>query len=667
MKIFLVFLVVFFGFLFKGNYLLSGLSIALIIGFAVYKFSKKYALILALVSILSGAISFIEIAKNKPVYDGFVSEVSTNYFIFISDFEPLYVYEKETKREIGDFLSIKGKKEILNFQTVESQFDFGQYLKTKGVKSTLTIERVESKFLSPLRLNEKRQKFLNLFSSSTKDFVSSILFSRVSDGETIDLFQNFNLVRLCLASGIYLSLYLHLSTKLLSYKLKEKYASILAFSLLLPYFIFVFPKFSVIKVGILFLFKYVNKQFLKNKFNYLEIVSFAGLLILFVNFHYAKQDNFILSFSISIFAYFFNNSFSFLPKAKKRFLLLLAIFTFLIPFSFSYTHAIYPFEIIGQLLFTPLITLFGILSLLCFYHIPLYSVVEKISFFIKNVLSFLGKFSFSIYGPQMNVWLILIFEVLLFLTLYFTSLKISYIRNFFLVSSLLFLSLYTIPLGNSFSSEVSFINVGQGDAILIRSKNKTALIDTGGNKFIDLAEECLIPYFKSKRIYHLDYAIITHDDFDHNGAFVSLSQNFKIKNYIDSSSLFPLQIGEITLDSFTLNNPDLDTDNDRSIIIKFTVHETRFLLMGDASTAVEKTLISQEEDIESDVLKIGHHGSKTSTSEEFLTAVNPKEAVISVGKNYYGHPHPDVISLLNRNNIKIRRTDLEGTITYRWM
>ncbi|MFA7193241.1 MAG: MBL fold metallo-hydrolase, partial [Bacilli bacterium] len=90
-------------------------------------------------------------------------------------------------------------------------------------------------------------------------------------------------------------------------------------------------------------------------------------------------------------------------------------------------------------------------------------------------------------------------------------------------------------------------------------------------------------------------------------------------------------------------------------------------LMGDASTAVEKTLISQEEDIESDVLKIGHHGSKTSTSEEFLNAVNPKEAVISVGKNYYGHPHPDVISLLNRNNIKIRRTDLEGTITYRWM
>ena len=89
------------------------------------------------------------------------------------------------------------------------------------------------------------------------------------------------------------------------------------------------------------------------------------------------------------------------------------------------------------------------------------------------------------------------------------------------------------------------------------------------------------------------------------------------------------------------------------------------MITGDAPIKIEKQIMKDNKEIKCDVLKVGHHGSKTSSCDEFISYLSPSEAVISVGKNNkYGHPHPSVLSILNRHNIKIRRTDLEGTIKY---
>ena len=106
-------------------------------------------------------------------------------------------------------------------------------------------------------------------------------------------------------------------------------------------------------------------------------------------------------------------------------------------------------------------------------------------------------------------------------------------------------------------------------------------------------------------------------------------------------------------------------DNEFSLVFNLSFLNKKFLLMGDASINVEKYLIENNFDIDCDILKVGHHGSKTSSSEEFIKKISPKEAIISCGyKNKYHHPNDEVVDILKKYNVKIHRTDYEGTISY---
>ena len=225
-----------------------------------------------------------------------------------------------------------------------------------------------------------------------------------------------------------------------------------------------------------------------------------------------------------------------------------------------------------------------------------------------------------------------------------------------------FLTVNFLPVENLLTQEVSFINIGQGDATLIRKGSVSVLVDTGGSLYQDLANESLIPYFRKKRIYDIDALVITHNDFDHNGAASSLCENFKVRQILDKKSDFPYKIGGITL--YNLNKENYNNDNENSLVLYFSMWGKKFLIMGDASIEVEKQILLDNPNLDCDILRVGHHGSNTSTSPEFISKITPSESIISVGKNYYGHPHKDVIYTLEKYNVRIRRTDLEGTITY---
>ena len=145
-----------------------------------------------------------------------------------------------------------------------------------------------------------------------------------------------------------------------------------------------------------------------------------------------------------------------------------------------------------------------------------------------------------------------------------------------------------------------------------------------------------------------------------------MSKNFKnIKINILNRGVTGINLGENTSVSVysPLENLYSDNLNDYSPIIKITFLNNSFLFTGDAEISTENTVLSQNENLKCDILKIGHHGSSTSTSPDFITAVNPSVAIISVGKNNpYGHPTPEIISLLNSLNIKTIRTDINGSI-----
>ena len=168
------------------------------------------------------------------------------------------------------------------------------------------------------------------------------------------------------------------------------------------------------------------------------------------------------------------------------------------------------------------------------------------------------------------------------------------------------------------------------------------------------------------KIYSIDYLLITHEDFDHNGAKDSLMNNYKVSNVVDREECFPLKVGNVLINNL---NPYAFTndrgENNSSLVLDFTLAGQKFLLMGDASKDIEKAILRIYPTIDCDILKVGHHGSNTSSGFDFIKTISPREAVISVGKNNnYGHPHLDVLNTLRHFGVVIRRTDLEGTICY---
>ena len=237
---------------------------------------------------------------------------------------------------------------------------------------------------------------------------------------------------------------------------------------------------------------------------------------------------------------------------------------------------------------------------------------------------------------------------------------------------------------NSSSSEVLvyFIDVGQADAIYIKDGNSNMMIDAGNNADGKL----LVKYLQSLNVNNFKYVVGTHAHEDHIGGMDDIINNFKIDNFympeaISTSKTFEdvldaLDKNKVTFqtpkigDKFALENTNFevlsigdDTSdlNDTSLVLKMSYNNTCVLFMGDASSNVEKNLLNK--DIDCQVLKVGHHGSRYSSSDEFVKKVNPTYGIIMVGKdNKYGHPTKKALDILNKYKVTIHRTDEEGTI-----
>lgn len=229
---------------------------------------------------------------------------------------------------------------------------------------------------------------------------------------------------------------------------------------------------------------------------------------------------------------------------------------------------------------------------------------------------------------------------------------------------------------------VLFIDVGQADSILIKSQDEYMLIDAGNNA----DGPKLVNFFNELSIKEFKYVVGTHAHEDHIGGMDNIIKNFKVKNFYMPNATTTtqtfleileqlekkkiafktpnigtkLKLGESNIEIIYVGENEEDL-NDTSIIIKVTYKNTSFLFTGDTTSNVEKEILDKE--IESDVLKVAHHGSKYSSSASFLNKVKPKYAIISCGKNNdYGHPHDVILKKLKKLKTNIYRTDKLGTI-----
>lgn len=258
----------------------------------------------------------------------------------------------------------------------------------------------------------------------------------------------------------------------------------------------------------------------------------------------------------------------------------------------------------------------------------------------------------------------------------------------------IFISSQVITLLQSTELQVVFLNVGQGDAIWIQAPNgKEVLIDAGPNQ-TTLAELSKVKSFFDRTI---DFIMITHSDKDHIGGFPEIFERYKIGHVIESEISSPTIIDKTVTSSIEQERatkiiaragerivldpkngvvidvlfPDQKTSgwetNEASLIVKVTHGSNSFLLTGDAPSEVEDFLVQiYGSQLQSDVLKLGHHGSKTSTSDAFITTVQPETVIVSAGLgNRYGHPHPEVIERAENANVQVLETAQQGSITCR--
>ncbi|MDN5276106.1 MAG: competence protein ComEC [Clostridiales bacterium] len=232
---------------------------------------------------------------------------------------------------------------------------------------------------------------------------------------------------------------------------------------------------------------------------------------------------------------------------------------------------------------------------------------------------------------------------------------------------------------------VHFIDVGQADSILITMKDAAMLIDAGNNADSQL----VVDYIKDRGITALDYVVATHPHEDHIGGMDAVINAFEVESIImprvDSTTktfedvleaisnkglkITPpvpgtkYSLGEAEFTILAPNSASYEDTNDYSVAIKLQYGATSFLFTGDAGFESEGEMLEKGYDLRADLLKVAHHGSKYSTSMEFLEAVQPKIAVISVGEdNDYGHPAPETIQRLRQAGAEIYRTDESGTI-----
>lgn len=590
-----------------------------------------------------------------------------------------YKFFKE-KVNIGSSVRVKGKLVSPKNNTVPYLFNYKKYLYNKRVYYTLKIDSIKILNINSnpfIKLKNRVIKHVNSYKDSTYLYAFILGKTELISDEVLTSYRENGISHLFALSGLHVSIFssiLLFILKKLRFKEILNYVLIFIFLLLFSFITGFSP--SILRATLLFFLLGVNKVFYLN-IRTLDILYLVFIILVIINPFIIYNLSFILSFTAAFFLIFSSD----LLKGKNYFVSLFKVS--LLSYFASLPLSIYYFgytNLLGTILnlvFVPLVSFVVFpLTLLTFIISKFYSILNITTNLLESLSLLFNKFKIIIYFPRINLIFVFIYLSILMLYIKFKKKICLYL----IIVLLIFFKIRPYMDSNTY---IYYIDVGQGDSILVLTPhlNKIILIDTGGivsfneNYKSNIVKNKTIPFFRRIGINKVDYLFLTHGDYDHAGEANELLSNFCVKKvFINKGNINNiekkinnkevLRLKNFVIDNIkvnSLNNNVFNNENDDSTILLFNIYDYKFLFMGDASIKTEEYLLNNYILPNVDILKVGHHGSYTSTSTDFINVIKPKYSVISVGENnLYKHPNKSVLDILD--NTKLFRTDVDGTI-----
>lgn len=649
-------------------------------GYYLYKVKNihiKYIGIIVAVYIVSYTIQFsneltikesyeVTVLNNIEVdqYTSFIGEIGNNKVnVYLKD---------EVNLKPGDTLQVTGEIKIPDKATTPYGFNYRNYLKSKNIYQSIFTESYEITghkwVLDSVPFAIENYIDDNIYYS--KDYVKTFILADKNDfdQQTILEINNLGISHLFAVSGMHIGIIVLALKKLIAYlKIEDKKSDIMISLFLLFYIVITSFAPSVIRASLMFVFLVINKR-LAFEFKTLDILSLIYILLLIYNPYYMYSLGFVLSFFVTFIILLSKNVLS--NKSTNIQLLYLSsiAFFFTLPIVMNINHEVNLMTVLYNVGFIYIVTFILLpLSYLTFVFPMFDKLFSYIIDMFESIVSLLYKIGFMKISISFNnVFVILLYYILLvILMIKFEQRKT--IKNQVIGLLLLLLFASNIAKVNLVTS-VNFIDVYGDSTLIVDSFDQcNILIDTG-----EVDEyNTVVNFIKSKGIKRIDYLIISHMHSDHYGEANDVINNFEVVNFVsnnfnDGYIDRNINCGNLNLYIYPLGDPSKN-ENNNSLIISVDVKGEHYLFTGDIEKEAELDFIENYQ-FDIDVLKVAHHGSRTSSTEEFIKIFAPSDAFISAHRyNKFNHPNIETINTLEKYNVNTHQTFLEGTIEIKYI
>lgn len=574
----------------------------------------------------------------------------------------------------GDKIKVTGVLKEPSTNNIFNNFNYKKYLYNKKIYYIIEASKIDKIQNNNNHIYTiKNLLYTRINSLKSSNYIKALLFGdNKLDKEIKTSYQINGISHLFSVSGFHINfitsiIYFYLDR--VTYNKKIKYITVDIFLVL---YLLLCNTTSLLRCTVMNILLSIN-HLLKLNIKKIDIVLLTLILCIIINPFIIYDIGFIYSYTISFFLILYKNKYKTNNKLLKIIYISLISFLVSLPINIYTSYEINFLNIILNIIIVPIVSLILLpLSLLTL----IFPILDNILYLITSILE-----KISLYTSNINIFKQILSKpsIILIIIYYLVIILIlSKNKHYYLILILLIFH-KTIPLYNS-NLEVVMFDVGEADSMLIStpSKKVNILIDTG--RGIDINN--IIIYLKSIGISKLNYLIITHGDEDHIGGALYLIDNFKVDNVIlNKGDYTELEVELIThlknknikytnninkiplLGSYMylLNTKKFSNENDNSIVTYFEYQKYKFLFMGDSSSKTEEYLINNYNLTNISFLKVGHHGSNTSSSTHFINKITPKVSLISVGRNnFYHHPNKEVLT--NLSNSVIYRTDINKSI-----